>query len=127
MNLNPEKEFWEVRLPYGAADNFQTTAANERRKSLRVKCSISVELHPEGRPVIWGHASDLSQGGCFVEMAIPLDAGTKFEIVLWLGISKLRLKGVAASSSPGFGVGVRFTNATRPDRELLEHHMHSPV
>jgi len=92
-----------------------------------VKCSISVELYPVGQVVLWGHASDLSQGGCFVEMAIPLQGGSKFEIVLWLGANKLRLQGVAASSSPGFGMGVRFTNATPQDHEFLQEHIHALV
>ncbi|PYV59269.1 MAG: hypothetical protein DMG98_05965 [Acidobacteria bacterium] len=41
-----------------------------------MKCSISVELHCDGQPVIWGKASDLSVGGCFVEMPIPLPVET---------------------------------------------------
>src|SRR5437660_1353029 len=44
LNLSPEKPFWDVPLPHGVPDNFQPTAANERRKSARVKCSITVEL-----------------------------------------------------------------------------------
>ncbi len=67
LNLSPDKPFWDVPLPHGVIDNFQSTAADDRRKSVRVKCSISVELHSAGQ-IIWGRTSDLSQGGCFVEM-----------------------------------------------------------
>jgi hypothetical protein len=105
-------------------DNFQSTAANDRRKSERVKCSISVELHSAGQ-VIWGKASDLSQGGCFVEMPIPLKPESKFEIVLWLGGTKLRLQGVVASASPGFGIGVRFSSVSPQDQEFLQQHIQS--
>ena len=126
LNLNPEKPFWDALLPHGVADNFQpTAAANERRKSVRVKCSISVELHPPGQPVIWGKASDLSQGGCFVEMPIPLKAESKFEIVLWLDGSKLRLSGEVVSASPGFGIGVRFTKVSAQGQEFLQRHLQS--
>jgi PilZ domain len=60
-------------------DNFRFS--NDRRKSVRAKCAISVELHPTAGPhVIWGRASDLSVGGCFVEMPIPLKVDTAFEI-----------------------------------------------
>jgi len=122
LNLSPDKPFWDVPLPHGVIDNFQSTAADDRRKSVRVKCSISVELHSAGQ-IIWGRTSDLSQGGCFVEMHIPLKVESKFEIVLWLGVTKLRLQGAVASASPGFGIGVRFMNVTPQDREFLERHI----
>ena len=125
LNLSPEKPFWDMPLPHGVADNFQPTAANDRRKSVRVQCSTSLELHAHGQPVIWGKASDLSQGGCFVEMPIPLKAESKFEIVLWLDGNKLRLGGEVVSASPGFGSGVRFTNVSPQGQELLQRHVQS--
>jgi hypothetical protein len=125
LNLSPERPFWEVVLPHGMIDNFQSAAASERRKSARVKCEISVELHPPGQPVMWGRASDLSRGGCFVEMAIPLKAESKLEVVLWLGGSKLRVEGEVASASPGFGIGIRFTNISPQAQESLQQHIQS--
>ena len=125
LNLSPEKPFWDALLPHGVADNFQPTAANERRKWVRVKCSISVEIHPMGQAVIWGKASDLSQGGCFVEMPIPLKKESKFEIVLWLDGSKLRLHAEVVSASPGFGIGVRFTDVSAQGQEFLQRHLQS--
>src|SRR5713101_4118687 len=122
LNLTPEKPLWDFALPSGAMDDFRF-ADKDRRQSARVKCSISAELHPVGQPVIWGKVSDLSLGGCFVEMPIPLPVNTKFEVALWLGETKLRLKGEVASSSPGFGIGVRFTNISPESQESLRRHM----
>lgn len=62
--------------------------------------------------MIWGKASDLSQGGCFIEMAIPLHNGISFDIALWLGEAKLHLQGQVVSVQPGFGNGVRFLGLT---------------
>jgi PilZ domain len=122
LNLSPEKPFWDFPLPHGiAVDTFRS--AVERRRSPRIKCSISVELHREGQPVIWGKASDLSVGGCFVEMPIPLLVETGFAMALWLGESKLRLHGRVASMSPGFGIGVRFTDVSPETQEFLRRHM----
>ncbi len=122
LNLSPEKPFWGFPLPHGiAADNFRS--AVERRRSPRMKCSISVELHRDGQPVIWGKASDLSVGGCFVEMPIPLPVETGFAMALWLGETKLRLHGQVASTSPGFGIGVRFTGVSPETQEFLRRHM----
>jgi hypothetical protein len=121
LNLTPEKPFWDFPLPASAADPFRNTT--DRRQSTRVKCSISVELRPSGQPVIWGKASDLSLGGCFVEMPIPLPVDSKFEIAVWLGDTKLRLQGQTASSSPGFGVGVRFIDVSPENQEFLRRHV----
>jgi len=119
FNLAPEKPLWDLALPSGAMDNFRFT--NDRRKSVRVKCSISVELHPAAGPqVVWGKASDLSVGGCFVEMPIPLKVDTAFEIALWLGETKLLLSGKVTNSAPGFGIGVRFVNASPQAHAILQ-------
>lgn len=122
LNLSPEKPLWDFPLPHGiAADTFRS--AVDRRRSPRVKCSISVELHRDRQPVIWGKASDLSVGGCFVEMPIPLPVETSVAMALWLDETKVRLHGQVASASPGFGIGVRFTDVSPETQEFLRRHM----
>jgi PilZ domain len=123
LNLTPERPLWDQPLPLGIIDNFCPEFRGERRKSPRVKCAVPVELRPAGEANMWGKASDISLGGCFVEMPIPLKADTKFEIALWLGDSKLRLNGEVASSAPGFGIGVRFVNVRPEDRAILAEHI----
>jgi PilZ domain len=122
LNLTPEKPLWDFTLPSGGSDTFNFATKNRRRYT-RVKCSISVEIHPADGPVIWGKASDLSEGGCFVEMPIPLKVDAGFEIALWLGETKLRLQGEVVSSAPGFGIGVRFVNTSPQDRDILQQHI----
>jgi hypothetical protein len=121
LNLNPEKPLWDFPLPHGiVADTFRS--AVDRRHSPRVKCSISVELHRDGQPVIWGKASDLSVGGCFVEMPIPLPVEPISPSRS--GWAKpLRVQGQVASTSPGFGIGVRFSNVSPKTQDFLQRHM----
>jgi PilZ domain len=123
VNLTPERPLWDFPLPHNIFDNFRVESIGDRRQSARVKCDVPVELHPQGSPTMWGKASDLSVGGCFVEMPIPLDKNSSFDIALWLSGSKLRLKGEVASSAPGFGIGVRFVNVSLPDRDFLARHI----
>lgn len=120
-NLTPEKPLWDFPLPEGYIDNFhhQETRSGDRRKSPRVRCDVSVELRVPGASTIWGKASDLSVGGCFVEMPAPLPVNSQLEIFLWLNQTKVRLQGSVASAAPGFGIGVRFLNVNPQDRELL--------
>lgn len=117
-NLNPEKAFWDLPLPGPAPDDFKVSA-KERRKHARVKCTISVELHPEGAALIWGKASDLSIGGCYVEMPTPLSFGTKLKVGVWIREKKLWATGRVTNSTPGFGIGVQFTEMAEADKKLL--------
>lgn len=120
-NLSPQKQFWDVPLPHSIVDHFRP--AVDRRRFPRIKCSISVELHREGEPVIWGKASDISMGGCFVEMLIPLKIATPLTIAIWLGETKLCLPAQVASASPGFGIGVRFDALSAEAAAFLEQHL----
>ena len=121
QNLSPQKLFWDVPLPHSIVDHFRP--AVDRRRSPRIKCSLSVELHRDGEPVIWGKASDISLGGCFVEMAIPLKTETQLTIAIWLGQTKLRLPAQVASTSPGFGIGIRFNSVSAEATAFLEQHL----
>jgi PilZ domain len=123
LNLTPERPLWGLHLPLGVLDTFHPEVKGERRKYPRVKCDVPLELRPEGEANMWGKASDLSVGGCFVEMPIPLQPGSKFEIALWIAETKLRLKGEVVSSAPGFGIGVHFVDVSPEDQEILRKHV----
>jgi hypothetical protein len=127
LNLTPEKPLWDFVLPQTEIDDYQTKRNADRRRWPRVRCAISVELRRPGQPVIWGKASDLGQGGCFVEMSIPLPLETRFEIALWLNETKLSLRGQVASVAPGFGNGVRFLDIVPEHQERLRHFIQSMV
>src|SRR6266566_5156386 len=88
---SPEKPFWGVPLPEASVDDFgRQTGDKDRRRHIRIKSINSVELHPQGETSrIWGKATDLSLGGCFVEMPIPLKQGTTIKMALWLNETKL--------------------------------------
>ncbi len=118
VNVSPEKPFWDFAVPGPATDSFQP-AVVERRKYPRVRCATSVELHPEGAAMIWGKASDLSIGGCYIEMAIPLPPGTKLTVGIWIGEKKCWATGKVTNSTPGFGFGIQFTEIAGKDMQLL--------
>jgi hypothetical protein len=119
VNLTPERPIWDFPLPHGDIDTFREDSRGDRRTSPRLKCSVSAELRPELGPTTWGNISDLSIGGCFVEMPIPMKKGTKFEIILWISGTKLKLNAAVVSTTPGYGIGVTFLNVPREARETL--------
>ncbi len=126
-NVAPEKPFWDFPLPAPGIDEFgRHSKGTERRKHPRLKCMNSVELYPEGESTkIWGKAADLSVGGCFVEMPMPLREGANLKIILWIKDEKLLAKGKVISSRPGFGVGVQFSEIAPEDAARLKQFLQS--
>jgi PilZ domain len=127
LNLTPQKPLWDFPLPVSDVDTFFQQQASDRRRWPRVKCSISVEIRQPGQAMIWAKASDLGQGGCFVEMPIPLAIGSRFDIALWLRDSKLQLVGRVVSVAPGFGNGVCFEDVSLESQDYLRRFIASIV
>ncbi|HUK26293.1 MAG TPA: PilZ domain-containing protein [Terriglobales bacterium] len=123
-NTALDKNIWEISLPVVTVDPHKPqgiAAGADRRQHPRLKCTNSVQLQPEGQPApIWLKALDLSSGGCFIEMPMPLKQGTKVKIGLWVNENKLWLSGKVVNSRPGFGIGVQFTEVSESDAERLQ-------
>jgi hypothetical protein len=122
LHLSPEKSLWDFPLPAPGIDEYgRHLMGTERRQHARLKCVNSIELHPGGATApIWGKAVDLSAGGCFVEMPIPLSTGTKLKIGLWIDETKLWATAKVVNSRPGFGIGIQFTEIAPEDLERLK-------
>ena len=55
-----------------------------------------------------GVSSDISGGGCYVEMPSPLSGQSGVEILVRTSEMKLKIPGQVLATQPGFGMGVRF-------------------
>ncbi|MGE5204290.1 MAG: PilZ domain-containing protein [Chlamydiota bacterium] len=123
-NAVPGQPLWDVPLPAAAPDPYVPAKVADRRRSPRFECRASVEvrLQSSGSPVR-GNLVDLSLGGCYIEMMIPLPVSTQLDLVIWLRNSKLATPGLVTSSHAGFGVGVKFIGMGKPERQLLEQYL----
>ena len=127
LNLSPEKSFWDFPLPPPAFDQ-SVRDRRDHRISSRVKSTNSVEVYPAGETApIRTRTSDLSLGGCFLEMPNPLPKGTAIRVALWVKEFKLWAGGEVITSTPGFGIGVKFTEMTEQDRKELKQFVESTV
>jgi len=127
LNLSPEKSLWDFPLPPPGFDQL-VRDTRDRRASPRVKCTNSVEVYPAGETApIRTRTADLSLGGCFLEMSNPLPIGSQVKIALWVKEFKLWASGEVVTSTPGFGVGVKFTRITEQDRNQLKQFLESMV
>ena len=98
----------------------------DRRLHARMKCRVTIELHPEtGDGQMLGNLTDLSMGGCYVETTAILTPGTKIKLIFSLEDGNLDAEGYVARMDPGSGIAVQFKELNREAKEkmyrILEH------
>lgn len=92
-----------------------------RRGQSRHACTLGAEVYRSGSPVPNRcNLSDISEGGCYVEMPTPFEAQTNVEIVVRTNTMKIRVRGLVQSAHPGFGMGVRFNLKDAPERDQVQ-------
>jgi len=84
----------------------------------------STEMEPEDPPAPC-KLTDLSSGGCYVEMPSPFPANTR--VILGMRLAKIesRVEGVVRVMHPEIGMGVEFTRTNNQQRKHLEKFIHS--
>jgi CheY-like chemotaxis protein len=92
-----------------------------RRGQARYACRLGAEVYEQGKSVRnYCHLSDLSPGGCYLEMPLAFPEGTSVEITVRTQDMKLRLSGKVKASHPGYGMGVSFTLSTKDERQGVQ-------
>jgi len=141
--LEPGKYIWGVPPKEWAADTYDpanpafraldplesaATSANEpswyggeRRQFPRKACRIEAEVSmDDGAVRLPGTATDISLGGCYVEMLAPLPVDTDVEILLEPEGMTLEMSGKVRSSQTGLGMGIAFTGMRPETFERLQ-------
>jgi hypothetical protein len=81
----------------------------ERRRSSRVSPGGTVRLQVEGASFpIWAELADISLGGCYVKVSIPIKVGASASLSFSLQQQTLNVKGRVVSCDSGVGAGIRF-------------------
>ena len=109
----------EVATPVGASAT--AVDPNNRRAQTRYSCRIGAEVYRTGTSVP-NHCclTDLSAGGCYLEVSLPFPQGSSVEIVVRTYDLKLRLRGVVQASHPGYGMGQSFELKTKEEQANLK-------
>ena len=95
-------------------------SASNRRGERRFPCKLGAEVYRSGSNVPNRCAlSDVSEGGCYVEMPSPLDAQSNLEIHVRTPDMKLKICGQVQAVHPGFGMGVRFVFRDDVEKEEI--------
>lgn len=91
--------------------------ANNRRGQTRYSCRIGAEVYRTGTSVPnYCCLTDLSAGGCYLEVSLPFPQGSTVEILVRTYELKLRLHGTVQASHPGYGMGIAFELNTKEEQ-----------
>jgi CheY-like chemotaxis protein len=94
--------------------------AGNRRGEHRFACKLGAEVYRLGTKVPNRCIlSDISEGGCYVEMPTPFSGRSGVEILVRTADIKLRITGQVLAAHPGFGMGVRFMFRDSVEREEI--------
>ena len=103
----------------GGLDALVSNAGN-RRGEQRFACKLGAEVYSTGTSVPnRATLSDISEGGCYVEMPSPIDGQSGVEILVRTADTKFKIKGEVLTTHPGFGMGVRFLLRNSAQREEI--------
>ena len=94
---------------------------DNRRGQTRYACRLGAEVFQAGSSVRnYCHLSDLSPGGCYLEMPLVFAQGSAVEITVRTHEMKLRLSGEVKASHPGYGMGISFRMNTKDERSGVQ-------
>jgi DNA-binding NarL/FixJ family response regulator len=95
----------------------EASDADNRRTQARYACRVGAEVYRSGTSVP-NHCclTDLSSGGCYLEVPLPFPKGAEVEIVVRTYNLKLHLRGTVQAVHPGFGMGVAFELKTHDEQ-----------
>ena len=99
----------------------QDSDPSDRRAQARYSCRLGAEVYLTGTSVPNRCClTDLSSGGCYLEVSLPLPQGSTVEILVRTHDMKLRLRGTVQSTHPGYGMGILFELSTKEQRESVK-------
>jgi len=94
---------------------------DNRRVQTRYACRLGAEVYRPGISVPHRCClTDLSSGGCYLEVSLPFALKSAVEIVVRTYEMKLHLRGAVLTSHPGYGMGVAFELDNEEERANLK-------
>jgi hypothetical protein len=107
-------------------DQPSTPAATEpdRRRHARYSVHVQIEIRQEGSDVPMRlETTDLSRGGCYIQMLMPLSVGIPVQATLWLDGIPIVMRGVVITRHPQFGNGIMFVDFEGEAEPLLNRYL----
>ncbi len=97
---------------------------HDRRLHARYTLQVQVELREEGTEVPMRlETTDLSRGGCYVQLLMPLSVGIAVRVILWLDSYSIVIHGRVVTRHPQFGNGIIFVEFEGDGEQLLKRYL----
>jgi PilZ domain len=99
-------------------------APPDRRRDPRHSVEVQIELREDGSDVpIRMNTTDLSRGGCYVELMLTLPVGTYITATLWFSNCSVRMRGRVVTRHPQFGNGIKFLKFEDDGEKVLAQYL----
>lgn len=99
-------------------------AHSERRANPRFTVQVQIELHEGASNVpIRTETSDLSRGGCYVQLNSTLTPGNYVSGKLWLDDAPVLFRGRVVTCHPQFGNGIMFLEFEANGEHVLNRYL----
>ena len=96
----------------------------ERRQFQRYTVQVQIELREEGSDVpLRMETTDLSRGGCYIQLMMTLPIGAYVGITLWLDDCPVHIRGRVVTRHPQFGNGIMFLEFQGNGEQLLARYL----
>lgn len=93
---------------------------DSKRKTIRFTCEGSADLKDAAQRRCWGHLGDISLGGFYVSTFGPWPVDTQVTFTVSAEGQEIRGVGVVATSHPGVGMAIHFTELSSDQQKTLE-------
>jgi hypothetical protein len=127
---------WGISMPQQVVDSFNPKRIHEskkdsdsvsyfeyrseRRDAKRQPIRAGARIKPAlGGTAGWGMCTDVSLGGCFIESASNVPAGTRVELTINIENAEIRAIGLVRNRKRN-GFGIEFTELTHETKEHLK-------
>ena len=96
----------------------------DRRLHPRYTLQAQIEIRQDGSDVPMRlETTDLSRGGCYIQLMIPLSVGIRLQATLWLDGYPIVVRGVVVTRHPQFGNGIMFLDFEGQGEQLLHRYL----
>jgi PilZ domain len=98
----------------------------DRRHHPRYTVNVPIEIHQDGTDVpMRFETTDLSHGGCYIQLMIPLSVGIRLRATLWLDGCPIVVQGLVVTRHPQFGNGIMFVEFASDGEKVLQRYLNT--
>jgi hypothetical protein len=96
----------------------------DRRQHPRYTVQVPIEIRQEDSDLPMRlETTDLSRGGCYIQLISALPLGARIQVTLWLGGYPVVIQGRVVTRHPQFGNGIMFLEFEGEGDQLLNRYL----